>query len=107
MPDRPDRGDEWFADTEGNLSSPDDPLRPATDEFGREDPAALERERRRREREERRRGKRKARSDGSRSTGGFGRLLGRRSKPAAPPPEEEVPGAEPTAERPAPRRRAR
>jgi UPF0755 protein len=44
---------DWFADTEGNLTGPGDP-KPPTDEFGRDDPAALERERRRREREQRR-----------------------------------------------------
>jgi UPF0755 protein len=51
---------EWFADTEGNLTSPGDGIKPPTDEFGRDDPAALERERRRREREQRRAKKRKA-----------------------------------------------
>jgi UPF0755 protein len=49
-----DRGD-WVVDTEGNLTPPDsDGLKPPTDEFGRDDPASLERERRRREREARR-----------------------------------------------------
>jgi UPF0755 protein len=49
-----ERGD-WVADTEGNLTPPDgDGLKPPTDEFGRDDPASLERERRRREREQRR-----------------------------------------------------
>jgi UPF0755 protein len=98
-----DRRDEWFADTEGNLTQGADPLAPETDEFGRDDPASIERERRRRERQERRRGKSKASSDGS---GGarLGGLLGRKPK-AAPPPEEALAGAEPTAERPA--RRAR
>lgn len=52
------RGD-WLADTEGNLIPPDgdgdgDGLKPPTDEFGRDDPASIERERRRREREARR-----------------------------------------------------
>jgi UPF0755 protein len=42
--------EDWFADTEGNL-------RPATDEFGRDDPAVIERERRRQERLSRRKGK--------------------------------------------------
>src|SRR3954447_7825733 len=57
-----DRG-EWTADTEGNLTPPGsdgDPLKPPTDEFGRDDPASLERERRRREREARRGKSRKA-----------------------------------------------
>jgi UPF0755 protein len=55
-----DRGD-WVADTEGNLTPPDgDGLKPPTDEFGRDDPASLERERRRREREARRGKSRKA-----------------------------------------------
>jgi peptidoglycan lytic transglycosylase G len=60
--------EDWFADTEGNLSGPGE-LKPATDEFGRDDPAAIERERRRREREQRR-AKRK------------GRRAAKRAKPA-------------------------
>jgi UPF0755 protein len=50
-----ERGD-WFADTEGNLTAPGegDGVKPPTDEFGRDDPESLERERRRREREQRR-----------------------------------------------------
>ena len=56
-----DRGD-WVVDTEGNLSRADgDGLKPPTDEFGRDDPASLERERRRREREARRGKSKKAR----------------------------------------------
>jgi UPF0755 protein len=58
---REERG-EWLADTEGNLTPPEgDGLKPPTDEFGRDDPASLERERRRREREARRSKSRKAR----------------------------------------------
>jgi UPF0755 protein len=45
---------DWFADTEGNLTGPGEGSKPPTDEFGRDDPASLERERRRREREARR-----------------------------------------------------
>jgi UPF0755 protein len=45
---------DWFADTEGNLTAPGEGSKPPTDEFGRDDPASLERERRRREREARR-----------------------------------------------------
>ena len=49
---------EWFVDEEGNLTSPaeadGDGLAPSTDEFGRDDPDSLERERRRQEREARR-----------------------------------------------------
>jgi UPF0755 protein len=50
-----ERGD-WFADTNGNLTGPGegDDLKPPTDEFGRDDPASIDRERRRREREARR-----------------------------------------------------
>ncbi|HSD25491.1 MAG TPA: endolytic transglycosylase MltG [Solirubrobacterales bacterium] len=44
---------DWFADTEGNLRGPGDG-QPSTDEFGRDDPESLERERRRRERQARR-----------------------------------------------------
>jgi peptidoglycan lytic transglycosylase G len=55
-----DRGD-WVVDTEGNLTPPGgDGLKPPTDEFGRDDPESLERERRRREREARRGKSRKA-----------------------------------------------
>jgi UPF0755 protein len=83
MADRP--GDEWFADEEGNLSPPSDPN--PTDEFGRDDPAAVERERRRLEREQRRRAKGKRTDD-------------LEAEPSPPP------GAEPTAEPRAPRRSA-
>jgi UPF0755 protein len=72
--------EDWFADTEGNLRPPGEGLKPPTDEFGRNDPASIERERRRREREARRKKSRKGK------------------EPAT---------LEPTAERPAPRRRKR
>ncbi|HKH23588.1 MAG TPA: endolytic transglycosylase MltG [Solirubrobacterales bacterium] len=53
---------DWFVDEEGNLTAPGDRdgdgLKPPTDEFGRDDPASLERERRRREREARRKARR-------------------------------------------------
>jgi UPF0755 protein len=49
---------DWFADTEGNLTPPGEGDEPRTDEFGRDDPASLERDRRRRERAARRSGKR-------------------------------------------------
>jgi UPF0755 protein len=71
--------EDWFADTEGNLTPPDDPLKPATDEFGRDDPASLERERRRRERELRRR-KSGASADGAAPDAP-------RAKPTPPPPK--------------------
>jgi uncharacterized YceG family protein len=45
---------DWFADSEGNLTAPGEGNKPPTDEFGRDDPASLERERRRRERQARR-----------------------------------------------------
>ena len=74
--------EDWFADTEGNLRPPGEGTKPPTDEFGRDDPAALERERRRREREARRKKSRKP---------------------------KRTAGSEPTAERPQPsaRRRSR
>jgi UPF0755 protein len=91
-----DRRDEWFADEEGNLIAPDDS--PTTDEFGRDDPAAIERERRRLEREQRRRGSgRSAPKEARGETGGFSRLLGRgRAKrtddlEAEPPPRPAEP----------------
>ena len=52
---------DWSADTEGNLTPPGGGLKPPTDEFGRDDPASLERERRRHEREARRGKSRQAR----------------------------------------------
>jgi UPF0755 protein len=52
---------DWSADTEGNLTPPGEGLKPPTDEFGRDDPASLERERRRQEREARRGKSRQAR----------------------------------------------
>jgi UPF0755 protein len=45
---------DWSVDTDGNLSAPGEESKPPTDEFGRDDPASIERERRRREREARR-----------------------------------------------------
>ena len=87
----PDRSDEWFADEEGNLSPPGDP-HPTTDEFGRTDPAAIERERRRLEREQKRRGKGKRKGTGKRTD----------DLEAEPPPPE----VHRAAERAAPRRSA-
>src|SRR5262245_56414169 len=75
--------EDWFADREGNLRAPDQPLKPPTDEFGRDDPESIEREQRRRQREARRKGSRKASSDGS--GGGIRSLLGRRGRKDAPP----------------------
>ena len=83
---------EWFADSEGNLTSPDG-LTPDTDEFGRDDPAALERERRRREREQQRKGGRMKAERKQRR---------RRAKEADPVEEPvAVAAAPPTRERPA------
>jgi UPF0755 protein len=83
----------WFADTEGNLTAPGEGLKPPTDEFGRDDPESLERERRRRERE--------ARRSKSRKPAKTERAPGKRSaatvppEPAAPPPSVPAPAAEP------------
>jgi UPF0755 protein len=80
-----ERGD-WFADTEGNLTAPGDDggdsLKPPTDEFGRDDPDSLERERRRQEREARRQARkgRKAKAKGKEATA-------ERPAPQAPPAE--------------------
>ncbi|HEY3192796.1 MAG TPA: endolytic transglycosylase MltG [Solirubrobacterales bacterium] len=59
---------DWFADTEGNLTAPGEGPKPPTDEFGRDDPASLERERRRRERESRRSKSREPRKAAKTST---------------------------------------
>jgi len=96
--------EDWFADSEGNLTPPgEEPpqreLKPDTDEFGRDDPAALERERRRREREARRKGRpAPAREKAPKKRGGGrraerGGLLGglRRRRE---PPSEEMPQTE-------------
>jgi uncharacterized YceG family protein len=45
---------DWYADSDGNLTAPGEASKPPTDEFGRDDPASLEREQRRRKREARR-----------------------------------------------------
>jgi UPF0755 protein len=90
-----ERGD-WFVDTEGNLTAPGerdgDGLRPPTDEFGRDDPASLERERRRREREARRRKGRKPKADSA--------------PPPRSPPAAEAPPPAPAPPEPAPKPRA-
>jgi peptidoglycan lytic transglycosylase G len=93
-----DRGD-WIADTEGNLTPPEgDGLKPPTDEFGRDDPASLERERRRREREQRRGKSKKPRKQAKPAKQPKAR------KAAAPP--AEAPAAAPPAPKP-PRRSIR
>ena len=90
----PDRG-EWDVDAEGNLTPPSSgELKPDTDEFGRDDPAVLERERRRREREMRRK-KGRPKKEKSGITGGFRKQRKRRPE-SAPDPDP----APPTAERP-------
>jgi UPF0755 protein len=77
---------DWFADTEANLTAPGegDGVKPPTDEFGRDDPASLERERRRQERQTRRAARK-----------------GRKAKP----PRAENPPPPATAEQPAPQPR--
>jgi UPF0755 protein len=78
------RGEDWFVDTEGNLSGPEDGSKPPTDEFGREDPASLERERRRREREARRGNSRKAQTTQNVALPADGRPPARPKRSAAP-----------------------
>jgi UPF0755 protein len=92
-----EEGGDWLADTEGNLTPPEgDGLKPPTDEFGRDDPASLERERRRREREQRRGKSKKARKPPKQA---------KRSKApeAAAPPAEPAPAAQAPAAPPAPK----
>jgi UPF0755 protein len=89
--------EDWFADTEGNLRPAGEgeagsSLKPPTDEFGRDDPAAVEREGRRREREARRQKK------GGRRPGSDG---------AKPEAATEPAKAEPVPERAEPRRARR
>ncbi len=86
---------DWIADTEGNLTAPGEGSKPPTDEFGRDDPASLERERRRREREARRAKSRRVPEPESRLA----------PKPESrPAPQQESPPAA-TAEVPRPTRR--
>jgi UPF0755 protein len=86
---------DWFADTEGNLTGPGG-SKPPTDEFGRDDPESLERERRRRERQQRRGKSRKSRKAA-------------RPAAAAPPAVEAAPPAPsaPATKTAKPRRRVR
>jgi len=80
---------EWTVDTDGNLRSPGDG-EPPTDEFGRDDPESLERERRRRERQARR-----------------GDQQPERAATAEAVPPEPPPAATPPAEKPRAVRRKR
>src|SRR5262245_57127237 len=91
--------EDWFADSEGNLTPPAESgeggrLRPDTDEFGRDDPVALEREARRREREARRRGRTKPPRKQKHETGERGGLLGGLRRRREPEPEEAAPPAQ-------------
>ena len=87
--------EEWEVDAEGNLTPPSSgELKPDTDEFGRDDPAALERERRRRERDMRRKGGRS--KQGKKGiTGGFRKQRKREPDPEPAPPTAERPAAAP------------
>jgi UPF0755 protein len=82
---------DWFADSEGNLTPPGEGSKPPTDEFGRDDPASLERERRRRDRQARR----------SKQRGGTTAAPPRPEEPA-PTPGPEEPAPTPGPEEPAP-----
>ncbi len=86
-----ERGD-WVVDTEGNLTPPEgDGLKPPTDEFGRDDPDSLERERRRREREQRRSKSKKPRKPAKaakRSEAPSAAAAPADPAPAAPPPQK-------------------
>jgi uncharacterized YceG family protein len=79
---------DWFADTEGNLTAPGED-KPPTDEFGRDDPASIEREQRRRAREARRTKSRKPRQSEA-------------AAPAPPPPAETATKAPRPQRRPKP-----
>ncbi len=86
-----ERGD-WAVDTEGNLTPPEgDGLKPPTDEFGRDDPDSLERERRRREREQRRGKSKKPRKPAKapkRASAPSAAAAPAEPAPAAPPPQK-------------------
>jgi peptidoglycan lytic transglycosylase G len=90
----PERGD-WDVDAEGNLTPPGGALKPDTDEFGRDDPDTLERERRRREREAQRKGGGRKPKKEKGVTGGF-RKLRRGRRDDAPEPTRAAPEQAPT-----------
>jgi uncharacterized YceG family protein len=105
---------DWSADTEGNLTPPGEGLKPPTDEFGRDDPASLERERRRQEREARRGKSRQARraAESPPAATAEAPRPKRRPKPkepiATPPPADSGgDGGDPTPPRPRGRFRRR
>ena len=105
---------DWSADTEGNLTPPGEGLRPPTDEFGRDDPASLERERRRQEREARRGKSRQARpaAESPQAATAEAPRPKRRPKPkepiaTPPPPDSGGDGGDPTPPRPRGRYRRR
>ena len=110
MPEEQD----WSADTEGNLTPPGEGLKPPTDEFGRDDPASLERERRRQEREARRGKSRQARpaAESPPAATAEAPRPKRRPKPkepiaTLPPPDSGGDGGDPTPPRPRGRYRRR
>ncbi len=110
MPEEQD----WSADTEGNLTPPGEGLKPPTDEFGRDDPASLERERRRQEREARRGKSRQARpaAESPQAATAEAPRPKRRPKPkepiaTPPPPDSGGDGGDPTPPRPRGRYRRR
>jgi peptidoglycan lytic transglycosylase G len=87
---------EWFVDTEGNLTSGvGEGVKPPTDEFGRDDPESLERERRRREREARRSKSRKPRQEKA------------PEQQPRPKPEQPLKGEQPPKQREAPKQEQR
>jgi UPF0755 protein len=105
---------DWSADTEGNLTPPGEGLKPPTDEFGRDDPASLERERRRQEREARRGKSRQAGPPAEAPPAATAEAPRpkRRPKPkepiaTAPPPESGGDGGDPSPPRPRGRYRRR
>ena len=105
---------DWSADTEGNLTPPGEGLKPPTDEFGRDDPASLERERRRQEREARRGKSRQARpaAESPQAATAEAPRPKRRPKPkepiaTPPPPDSGGDGGDPTPPRPRGRYRRR
>jgi len=105
---------DWSADSEGNLTPPGEGLKPPTDEFGRDDPASLERERRRQEREARRGKSRQARpaAESPQAATAEAPRPKRRPKPkepiASPPPADSGgDGGDPTPPRPRGRFRRR
>jgi len=79
--------EEWVADTEGNLTRSGERVKPPTDEFGRDDPASLEREQRRRVRQARRKKSKKPQAAAAKPQAAAAAIAAEKPKRPKRPPE--------------------